>query len=264
MRATSLGHILFACGLAGLGLLSLASGDFALNWQPVPAWLPWREHTARISGFVLLTGSIGMLFRATATVSAVVLTTYMLLWLILLHLPRVVADPADEAMWLGFAEIVVLLAGASISLASRATQNSRRDAKLGAVDRSVRVARFTYGAALPVIGLSHFIYIEATTAMVPAWLPWRTALAYVTGAGQIAAGVGLLLTILPRPAAILEALMISSFTLLVWVPQVVVAPAIRLPWTALFISSALGGAAWVVVGSFTLLGDPGGTRRSAL
>ena len=29
MRAASLGHFLFACGLAGLGVLSLLSGDFA-------------------------------------------------------------------------------------------------------------------------------------------------------------------------------------------------------------------------------------------
>src|SRR5260370_449537 len=50
--------------------------------------------------------------------------------------------------------------------------------------------------------------------------------------------VGLLVAILPRLAATLEALMISSFTLLVWVPLVAAAPTRRFPWTALLRSSA--------------------------
>jgi hypothetical protein len=40
--------------------------------------------------------------------------------------------------------------------------------------------------------------------------------------------------------------MISSFTLLVWVPRVAAAPGSRAPWTALLASSALTGAAWAV------------------
>src|SRR5262245_56356582 len=49
----SLGRALFAGSLAGLGVLSLLSGDFALNWQPVPPWFPFREYVARVSGLVL-------------------------------------------------------------------------------------------------------------------------------------------------------------------------------------------------------------------
>ena len=61
--AMCVGHILFGCGLAGLGFLSLVSGDFALNWQPVPAWVPWHENLAYASGLVLLSGGIGMVLR---------------------------------------------------------------------------------------------------------------------------------------------------------------------------------------------------------
>jgi uncharacterized membrane protein len=267
MQPMTLGNILFACGLAGLGFLSLASGDFALNWQPVPEWVPWRENLAHASGFVLLAGGTGMLLRPTARVSTGVVAFYVLLWLLLLHLPRIVARPANGVGWLGFAEIVTLLAGGSILLTSAAAmQDHQPDVRVVRVDRGVRFARFIYGAALPIIGLSHFLYIEATTALVPAWLPYRMALAYLTGAVQIAAGVGLVLTIRPRLAATLEALLITSFTLLVWVPRVVVAPATRPPWTALFISSAIAGAAWVVADSFPSPGDSTGSnvRRMAV
>ncbi len=40
--------------------------------------------------------------------------------------------------------------------------------------------------------------------------------------------------------------MISIFGLLVWLPKVVAAPKERLPWTAFWITWAIGAAAWVV------------------
>jgi len=85
--------------------------------------------------------------------------------------------------------------------------------------------------------------------MVPAWLPAHLALAHLTGAGHIAAGVGILFGILPGLAATLEALMISAFILLLHIPGVIAAPGSRLQWTMLFVASTLAGAAWAVAGS---------------
>ena len=169
---------------------------------------------------------------------------------------RAVMNPTTELVWLGFAETVTLVAGGCILAASLTRGTPRFAAKPFANPRTVRLARLVYAAALPVIGLSHFVYVEATTSLVPAWLPYRTALAYGTGAAQVAAGLGLLVAVIPQAAALLEALLISSFTVLVWVPRVVANPGTRLPWTALFVSTAIAGAAWAVAESFE--GAPGG------
>jgi hypothetical protein len=61
MLATWLGHSLFAIGFTGLGVLSLGSGDFALNWQPVPAWIHWREALAYASGLMVFASGLGLL-----------------------------------------------------------------------------------------------------------------------------------------------------------------------------------------------------------
>jgi uncharacterized membrane protein YphA (DoxX/SURF4 family) len=82
--------------------------------------------------------------------------------------------------------------------------------------------------------------------LVPSWLPYRIGWAYLTGAGQIACGLGVLFSIFPRVAAWAEAGMISLFTLLVWAPKILAAPHTRLNWTAFFISWAIASAAWVV------------------
>jgi uncharacterized membrane protein len=103
-----------------------------------------------------------------------------------------------------------------------------------------------FAISLIPIGLSHIVYVKETAALVPPWLPYRVGWAYLTGVGQIACGLGVLFSILPKVAAIAEAGMISLFTLLVWGPAVLAAPTARLPWTAFFISWAIASAAWVV------------------
>jgi uncharacterized membrane protein len=103
-------RILFATGMIALGILGLAYGDFALQWQPVPAWLPWRGAFAYASASIMLAGGIGLLFGRTAAMSVRILFPYLVLW-VLLKVPAVVRVPQMEATWLGLGEIAVLLAG---------------------------------------------------------------------------------------------------------------------------------------------------------
>jgi uncharacterized membrane protein YphA (DoxX/SURF4 family) len=95
------------------------------------------------------------------------------------------------------------------------------------------------------IGLSHIVYVNATAGFVPHWLPGHGAWVYITGAGQIASGLGVLFGVLPRIAAWAEAGQITVYTFLVWLPALVTA-ATRLNRTAFFISWIFGAAAWVV------------------
>jgi uncharacterized membrane protein YphA (DoxX/SURF4 family) len=109
-----------------------------------------------------------------------------------------------------------------------------------------RAARYFFAVFLIPIGLSHIMYVKETMALVPAWLPSPVFWAYLTGAGQMACGLGVLFGILPRIAGLIEAGMISLFGLLVWLPRVVAALEVRLPWTAFWITWAIAAAAWVV------------------
>jgi uncharacterized membrane protein len=93
------------------------------------------------------------------------------------------------------------------------------------------------------------VYVKETAELVPAWLPYRVGWAHLTGAGQIACGLGVLFSVLPRVAAWAEAGMLTAFTLLVWGPALLSAPRTRMPWTAFFISWAITSAAWVVAQS---------------
>ncbi|MDE1938673.1 MAG: DoxX family membrane protein [Alphaproteobacteria bacterium] len=249
MLIIGLGHLLFALSVAGLGVLGLLSGDFALNWQPVPAWVPFREVLAYASGALLLIGGLGMIVRRIATLSALIMTVNFLAWLLLLRLPPVISAPLNEGVWLGFGETSVLVAGAWVIFASLAGREHWTGAKLFVGDDGARLARLLFAVALPLIGLSHFVYLKATMSFVPAYLPDHMGFAYLTGAGHIAAGLALLFGVLPRLAATLEAAMMGVFTVLVWLPGALATPTNRFQWTALLVSTALSAAGWAVADS---------------
>ena len=236
---------LFAAGMIGLGILALVYGDFALVWQPVAAWVPGRTGLAYASGLVMLIGGAGLLFRSTVIWSTRILFPYLIVWL-LLKAPALVAVPQVEAVWLGFGELAVLLAGGWTLFAVFAGQGERPLLTFATGENGIRIARILFAVFLIPIGLSHLFYVKETAGFVPAWLPFRTGWVYLTGAGQIACGLGVLFSIYPRVAAMAEAGMLSLFTLLVWGPAILAAPKMRLPWTAFFISWAIAAGAWVV------------------
>jgi len=146
MRVIGIGHLLFAVGLMGLGVLSLGSGDFPYSWQPVPAGIPWREGLARISGLVLLLGGIGMLVTRTAAPVALAVASYLLTWVLFLQGPRVIHAPADVGAWLGVAESLVLTCGGWLLFVALASREQRRMLPMLSGTGGVRAARFLWGA----------------------------------------------------------------------------------------------------------------------
>jgi uncharacterized membrane protein len=236
---------LFAIGMIGLGILALAYGDFALVWQPVPSWIPGRTLLAYASGLIMLFGGVGLLLRATAAWSARILFPYLIVW-VLLKVPALLVAPRIEAVWLGFGELAVLMAGGWVLFAKLGGLREGSPLTFAVGEKSIHLAQMLFAVSLLPIGLSHLVYVKETAQLVPAWLPYRVGWAYLTGVAQIACGLGVLFSIFPRVAARVEAGMLSLFTLLVWGPAILAAPKTRLPWTAFFISWAIASAAWVV------------------
>jgi len=227
------GHLLFAIGMIGLGILGLIFGDFALVWQAVPEWVPGRRILAYACGVLMLASGIGLPWPRFSLPASRVLLVYLLLWLLLLRVPQLAIAPLTVVSWSGCGENLVLLAGGFALFTS-----------------GRRIAQIFFGLALIPCGLAHFAYAKATAELVPVWLPWHFGWAYFTGAAYIAAGMGVLVGIYARLAATMAAVMMSAFTLLVWIPGVAAEPKSRLQWTALFVSWAIAAAGWVVADSY--------------
>ncbi|CAN5700133.1 hypothetical protein BH10ACI4_BH10ACI4_30960 [soil metagenome] len=235
----------FALGLVGLGILAFVYGDFALVWQPVPVSLPGRSAFAYASGLLMLLGGTGLLFQTSAAWSARILFPYLFVWL-LLKVPALIVAPRMEAVWLNFGEIAVLFAGGWILFATLAETSPAPILALVSGQRGIRMATMLFGVSLIPIGLSHIYYTRQTVDLIPVWLPFRSGLAYLTGAGQICCGLAVLFSIFPRVAAMCEAGMVGLFAIFVWLPKILASPKGRLPWTAFFITWFFASSAWVV------------------
>jgi uncharacterized membrane protein len=241
---------LFASGLIGMGLVGLRFGDFASVLQEFPTWVSARTAIIYIAAALMLLGGIGLLFERTAAISARIIFYYLALWALLLNVPIVLKAPLIEVNYQGLGEIMVILAGGWVLSATLETPAASATSGFAAGKRGVRGAQILFGLALIPLGLAHFFYLANTVKFVPAWLPFRTGWAYFTGAAQVAAGLGVLLSIVPRLAAILDTVLLALFTTLVWIPLLFDTPGSSGLWSEFTVSWAITAGAWVVASSF--------------
>jgi len=240
---------LFAIGLFGLGVITLIYDDFALVWQPVPAWIPAHQAVAYGSGIVLLLCAIGLLSGLLGAWAAGLCLAYCFLWA-LLKVPPLFAKPLVEESWLGLGELVVVLAGAWVLFA-----RSRAGAQNLSGAQGARIGRLLLGAAVIPIGLAHLVYLQQTASFIPHYFVFLPFFAVATGVAQILCGLCLLFSILSGWAARLQTLLFAAFTIFVWVPRIASASAGRFSWTAFFVSWIITAAAWIVAAELTKTTD---------
>lgn len=235
------GRFLFALGFSGLGIMAIIYADFALQWQPVPETAPFRTFLAYANGLALIVCSIALFLPKTARIGAAGLVAMLFIWVFVLHVPRLMGHWSDVVIWLGVAEALALFGGA-ILLVGNGTKNGHGRAT-GYSMSLFSAGRLCIGLALPIFGLSHFVYAEFTANMVPAWIPAKLFWAYFTGCAHVAAGVAILSGLWAPLATRLLAAMFGSWVLILHTPRVASDPANRVEWTMLFIAIALTASA---------------------
>jgi uncharacterized membrane protein len=167
----------------------------------------------------------------------------------------VIAVPRIDGVWIGFGEIGMLLAGGWVLFARLSGLEESTFFRHITGTKGIRIAQILFGVAVIPVGLGHIFYVEISASLIPAWMPFRTGLAYLTGFGQIACGLAVLFSFLPRAAALFETGMLALFAFLVWGPDTWIAgtpklagtPAgARFPLTAFLITWVIGASALLI------------------
>ncbi len=249
MGISSSSHAFFAVTMIGLGIVGLIHGDFIQTWSGVPKSFAAREALAYVCAVVSLASGVGLLWKRAALLASRVLLAFFLLWLLVFRAPYVVRDPSSVFTWWACGDTAVMAAGAWVLYVWLAGERLALHPRLATGENGSRLARMLYGLALIPFGIAHFTNVQDTAPLVPSWLPWHVALAYLTGAAFLAAGVAVVVGVCARLAANLSALQMGLFTLLVWVP-VVVGGANASQWSEFVDSWALTAGAWIVAESY--------------
>jgi uncharacterized membrane protein len=226
-RAMALsGRIALALGTIGIGILGIASASLDAHWQRgLDAWT--TTPLAYANGAILIVAGAALLVPRIAKYGGYTLAAFFLLWAIL-NTPRVIAG--EEAAWLAPAEILAVAFGAWIA----------------AGETPMRAVQALFGLCAITFGVAHFLYLEFTAGMIPAFIPFHLFFAAFTGAGHVAAGLSVISGILAWLGSALLALMFSLFVLLLHIPRVLADPDNRIEWTMLCHATALAGAAWLI------------------
>ncbi len=237
--ASNLGLPAYAAGAIALGLIGLASGDIATDWQRVGPGVPGRTALAYLAALCELAGGLAILWpriaRAGAALLTVVFSVFTLLWV-----ARALQDPKIYDSWGNvFEELSLVIAGLVVS-ASLAPRGSRLAQIEALISRS-------YGICVISFGVVHVVIFAALPAYVPKWIPpgqlfWAvtTTVCFFLAAAAILSGFFSAL------ASRLLTVMIAGFWILVWTPRLFSAPHDHFSWSANGIAIALAGACWAV------------------
>jgi len=246
MHIPRVSHAFFAVVLIGLGILGLVKGDFAPGWQPVPESLPGRQALAYLCSVVCIACGVGLLRSRTAELAARILFVWLLLWLLLLRVPWMVVSFSVDHWWSACSTAMITATAWVLYISIGNDRNSG----FFTGDKGLRIARILFGLGLIPLGLAHFIYLDATAPVVPAWLQWPVFWSCFTGGAFIAAGIAIIVGVFARLAAVLVTVQIALLTLLVWLPRVVTGDLNAFQWGEVVVSVLLTACAWVVADSY--------------
>jgi len=250
IRFASPGHLAFAVTMIALGIMGFVTRDFSQLWQPVPKWVPGRTALVFLCALISLGSGIGLVVRRWAPMAARVLLVALVVWLLVFRLPNLFYEHPVVLVGWTFGATAVMAAAAWVLYVWFAPERDPAHPGILADATGLRIARTLYGLSMIPFGLAHFMYLDATTVLIPEWLPGHVALAYLTGAAFIAAGLAVCVGVLAYPAAALSALQMGLFTLIVWVPRMLTGNVTDFQRGEFVSSCALTAGAWVVAESY--------------
>jgi uncharacterized membrane protein len=203
-----LGPVFYAAPLAVFGAEHLAGAKFLMTM--VPNWIPAHLFWTYFVGIALVCAAISIILMRYVTLSGLLLGLMFFLFVLLLHLPRAIANPGDRIAW-----TIVLreigFAGGAFALAGRQT-----------------LGRFTIAATTIFFGVEHFLHPDHVPGvplekMMPPWIPLAPVWCYFTGAALVVTGIALLLRKKDRMAAAWTGSFITLLVLVVYAPMLAVA-----------------------------------------
>jgi uncharacterized membrane protein len=195
-KFVALTNLCFAIPLAVFGALHLANVAFVL--PAVPDYMPWRLFWAYFVGVALLAAAFSIATKIQVRWSGLLFGTMMFLFVLMSDLPGVLANPRDRFGWTLLIRELSFAAGGWL-LAASVMRGPHRS-------KLITVGRLVIGIAAIFYGVEHFLHPlhcpgVPLEKLMPAYIPGRPVIGFVTGAILLLAGVSILLNRKTREAA---------------------------------------------------------------
>ncbi len=222
-KIVALGPVLFAAPLAVFGAEHFTATTILAGM--VPAWLPGHVFWALFVGACLVAAALSIASGRFAWLASALAGVLILLFVLLIHLPNVVANPHTRIAW-----VVVLrepaFAGGAFALAATLAGGW----KLQVRRAFATLARFLIAIPIAFMGVQQCLHPELAPGVplvktTPLWVPAHSFWGYVIGAIYVAIAISLLLNKQVRRAATWLGLVVLLLVLLLYLPIVIANPA---------------------------------------
>jgi uncharacterized membrane protein YphA (DoxX/SURF4 family) len=229
INLNKVGRLFYGLGIIAYGLQQIIILDFRPQILPnFPSWahanivMPVLTGLAMIAAGLIVSGIIRIDVNFKKKI-ALYMGFYFFALIILSHIPYLLFVYPHKLSHLGsWGDLLKELAfsGASFIIANSFLDNSCNEVQNNHIDRIVNnmssVGRIFYCTTIILFGCNHFAY--DISFMVPEWLVFQTFWSYFGGAALIGAGTAILLNIFLKPVALLLALMLFLWFILLHVP----------------------------------------------
>ena len=199
-KIVALSNLCFAAPLAVFGALHLSAVEFVMPM--VPSYMPWRLFWGYFFGFALLAASLSIATKIQVRWAGLLFGIAMFLFVAMLIVPGVLAHPGDRFAWT-FVFRESSFGGGGWILAGNAMREQGRGQ---GGSKLITVGRVVIAIAAIFYGVEHFLHPANVPGvplekLMPAWIPGRLLIGYVTGAILVFAGASILLAKKTRMAA---------------------------------------------------------------
>jgi uncharacterized membrane protein len=221
-KLIALGPLLFAVPMAVFASQHFTQAKAVSTL--VPRWLPGPLFWTYFIGAAIIAASLGIVVKKQARWAALLLGALLILFVVLLHVPNIKAEPKNLIAWAIALRDLAFSGGALAIAGSYAQRDGTHGAKL-----VITLARIFLAIAAIYYGAVHFFHPEFMPGIdfdrnVPAWIPMTRFWSHFAGACFLVTGAALLANWKARIAATWLGIAVLILILAVYLPIVISAP----------------------------------------
>ena len=190
----------------------------------VPSWIPGHLFWTYFVGTALVAASTSIALKKQARLAAILLAVLLILFVLLLHVPRIMADPKNVIAWAialrdgAFSAGAMAIAGAQTEKPGHRGSNQLRT-----------LARVFLAVSTIFFAVEHFLHPEFMPAIdfdrsMPSWIPVPMFWSYLAGTAFLIAGTSLIVNRKTRLAATWLGVVVLLLVLSVYLPILVANP----------------------------------------
>ena len=189
-KIVALSNLCFAIPLAVFGALHLFGPQFIV--PIVPRYMPWRMFWVYFIGCALIAASLSVASKIAVRWSGLLFGIMMFLFVAMIHFPGALANPHDRIIWT-IVSREMSFGGAGWILSGIVANGWPRQGNR----TLITVGRIFIAIALTLFGIEHFLHPHGLPGVplekqMPAWIPGRVLIDYVTGAVLLLTGGSIL------------------------------------------------------------------------